>query len=290
MNYTIKNDFLTVVINDFGAELQSIKSNKSGIEYLFQGDEKNWEGKSPILFPICGRLHDKTYTYKGKTYNMGTHGFASKSLFTVQEQNEDAITSSLVENAETLKQYPFKFELIASFKVKENSLIQNFSVVNRDSETLPFALGFHPGFNALERGVPIREHTVTFDKKCHPISLGFNKYGFCNGKDYEFKLDNDVSFKITDNLFENDSLFLSEMSDMATFSCPNSNKSIVLKYTDMTHLGLWTAVGEPFVCIEPWHGIPGRENVIEDFGDRKLFIYLNKGKTYNTYFEIQINE
>ena len=58
----------------------------------------------------------------------------------------------------------------------------------------------------------------------------------------------------------------------------------------MTHLGLWTAVGAPFVCIEPWHGIPGRENVIEDFGDRKLFIYLDSGKTYNTFFDIEIND
>jgi galactose mutarotase-like enzyme len=290
MNYTIKNDFLTVVIRDFGAELQSIKSNKSDFEYLFQGDEK-WEGKSPILFPICGRLYDKTYTYKGKTYNMGTHGFASQSLFSVKEQTEDAITFSLVENAETLKQYPFKFELIASFKVKGNFLIQNLSVVNRDDDTLPFALGFHPGFNALERNVPIREHTVTFNKKCYPVSLGFSKSVLCNGKDYAFKLDNDVSFKITDNLFDNDSLFISEISDMATFSCPNSNKSIILKYTDMTHLGVWTpAAGEPFVCLEPVHGIPARENVIEDFEDRKLFIYLKKGETYNSYFEIQINE
>lgn len=290
MNYTIKNDFLSVTVCDFGAEIQSIKSTKSGFEYLFQGDKENWGGKCPILFPICGRLHDKIYTYKGKTYNMGTHGFASKSVFTLKDKTDTSLTFSLLSNEETRAQYPFDFELIACFSLEGSTLKQNFSVVNLSEETLPFALGFHPGFNALEEGLPIREHSVTFSEKCYPISLGFNPFGFCNGKDYEFKLDGDVSFKITDNLFENDSLFLSEISDEATFSHPKSTRSVTLRYSDMTHLGLWTAVGAPFVCIEPWHGIPGRENVIEDFGDRKLFIYLDKGKTYNTFFNIEIKE
>ncbi len=290
MNYTIKNEFLTVTICDFGAEIQSIKSTKTGFEYLFQGDEENWGGKCPILFPICGRLHDKIYTYKGKTYSMGTHGFASNSVFALKDKTDTLLSFSLKSNEETRAQYPFDFELVATFSLDKNTLKQDFSVINLSQETLPFALGFHPGFNALETGAPIREHVVTFNKKCHPVSLGFNAFGFCNGKDFDFKLDNDVSFKITDELFVNDSTFLSEIPDEATFTCPGSNKSVVLKYTDMTHLGLWTAVGAPFVCIEPWHGIPGRENVIEDFGDRKLFIYLDSGKTYNTFFNIEINE
>ncbi len=290
MNYTIKNDFLTVVINDFGAEIQSIKSSKTGFEFLFQGDDVNWGGKCPILFPICGRLHDKTYTYNGKSYNMGTHGFASSSLFSVLDKTDTAITFSLKSNEETRAQYPFDFELKICFSLDNNALKQNVSVSNLSNGVLPFALGFHPGFNALEKDVPIREHSVTFNKKCYPVSLGFNKFGFVNGKDFSLKLENDLSFKITDELFDNDSTFLSEIADEATFTCPNSNKSITLKYSDMTHLGLWTAVGAPFVCIEPWHGIPGRENVIEDFGDRKLFIYLDSGKTYNTFFDIEISE
>ena len=50
----LKNEKLTVVISSHGAELQSIK-NEEGREYLWQGDEKYWPRRSPLLFPIvCG--------------------------------------------------------------------------------------------------------------------------------------------------------------------------------------------------------------------------------------------
>ena len=37
MNYTIKNQYLSVEISDAGAELQSVKS-ADGTEYLWQGE------------------------------------------------------------------------------------------------------------------------------------------------------------------------------------------------------------------------------------------------------------
>ena len=35
MNVTLKNDLLTVVIDTAGAELQSVKNNRTGHEYLW---------------------------------------------------------------------------------------------------------------------------------------------------------------------------------------------------------------------------------------------------------------
>ena len=63
MIQTIENEFLIVQINDTGAELVSLKSKKTGIEYLWQGDAKYWKGRSPVLFPICGRLYKGKYTF-----------------------------------------------------------------------------------------------------------------------------------------------------------------------------------------------------------------------------------
>lgn len=51
---TLQNEFLTVEVSDLGAELQSIKDADEH-EYLWQGDDKYWGRRSPILFPIvCG--------------------------------------------------------------------------------------------------------------------------------------------------------------------------------------------------------------------------------------------
>ena len=55
---TLSNSILTVQIAEHGAELQSIK--KDGKEYLWQGDAKFWGRRSPVLFPIVGRVWNKT--------------------------------------------------------------------------------------------------------------------------------------------------------------------------------------------------------------------------------------
>ena len=55
----LKNEKLTVEISSHGAELQSIR-NAEGREYLWQGDEKYWPRRSPLLFPIvCGLWKDE---------------------------------------------------------------------------------------------------------------------------------------------------------------------------------------------------------------------------------------
>ena len=60
MFYKAENDFFTLSVNEIGAELNSLKSKKTGIEYIWCGDESVWYGQSPILFPIIGRLlYDK---------------------------------------------------------------------------------------------------------------------------------------------------------------------------------------------------------------------------------------
>ena len=56
---TLSNSVLTVQIAEHGAELQSIK--KDGKEYLWQGDAKFWGRRSPVLFPIVGRVWNNKY-------------------------------------------------------------------------------------------------------------------------------------------------------------------------------------------------------------------------------------
>ena len=60
---TLKNDFLTVQVSDFGAELQSIVKND--YEYLWQGDPAFWGRRSPVLFPIVGSVWNGAYRVDG---------------------------------------------------------------------------------------------------------------------------------------------------------------------------------------------------------------------------------
>lgn len=89
---TISNEYLTVVIDPQGAEMQSLKHTASGREYLWQGDPAYWEGRSPILFPAVGGLWDGTYRYNGQTYPMPKHGFMRDKLWQVAEERSDSLT------------------------------------------------------------------------------------------------------------------------------------------------------------------------------------------------------
>lgn len=55
---TIENQQLIARFNTKGAELISLKSKESAIEYIWQGNPEYWARHAPVLFPIVGRLKD----------------------------------------------------------------------------------------------------------------------------------------------------------------------------------------------------------------------------------------
>ena len=96
MIYEIKSDLLTVQINDAGAELHSVKGN-DGHEYIWQGDERYWKDRAPLLFPTCGRL------LENKRRHMSRSLFSSAMRLLYQRKFDPALkmlhACRLAENA-----------------------------------------------------------------------------------------------------------------------------------------------------------------------------------------------
>ena len=118
---TIKNDKLTLTISEHGAELLSIKDN-GGEEYLWQGDPAYWGRRSPILFPIVGTVWGNTYRVNGREYQLSRHGFARDKDFTLLAKGDSQVVYGLHDNAETMKGYPFHFNLAVSYKLTGNKI------------------------------------------------------------------------------------------------------------------------------------------------------------------------
>ena len=52
--YQLQNNALSIKVNSFGAELCSVVSSETQIEYIWQADdEKVWARYAPNLFPYC---------------------------------------------------------------------------------------------------------------------------------------------------------------------------------------------------------------------------------------------
>ena len=105
--YQLKNEELTLTVISAGAEMKSLKDNKTEQEYLWQADPKFWGRTSPVLFPIVGNYAQKQSVYEGKTYTLSQHGFARDMEFDLESQTEEEIWFVLKDTESTLEKYPF---------------------------------------------------------------------------------------------------------------------------------------------------------------------------------------
>src|SRR6476620_3803770 len=119
---TLENDHLKVQIKTKGAELDSLYSKDTNLEYLWSGDAKFWNKKSPILFPIVGTLKENNYYYNNKPYKLTRHGFARDMEFAVTAQSETEATLTLNDDESTLKNFPFPFRLDVIYSLQSTSL------------------------------------------------------------------------------------------------------------------------------------------------------------------------
>lgn len=291
MNYTIENEFIKAEISELGAELVSLKLKEDMSEYIWQGDEKYWTGHSPIMFPICGRLVDGKYTYFGNTYELGCHGFARHSIFSLSSASSDEITLTLKSNEETKKSYPFDFTLSIRFSLNGKALNIKYSVTNHDTKELIFTVGAHPAFNVpLTKGERFEDYYIEFDKECDAVKLSLSERCFCDGNDQKFTQGGLNRIELDHSLFDNDAIFLYNTAKKACLKSSKSKKEVSLSFDGFKYVGLWhkPKSDAPYICIEPWCGIPDDEGTSGKLEEKKEMIRLPVGYSYSNKYKIEI--
>ena len=103
MLYEISNETLSLIVSTKACEMHSLKRKDDYYEYLWNGDERYWKGRNPILFPQVSSTSSKINMINGKEYPMGNHGFARNSEFEFIKKEADSLTFLLKENEETFK-------------------------------------------------------------------------------------------------------------------------------------------------------------------------------------------
>ncbi|WP_251716989.1 aldose 1-epimerase family protein [Lactobacillus agrestimuris] len=263
MNYTIKNNMLEVTISSMGAEIQSVKGVHTNHEYMWQADPEIWGRHAPILFPIVGRLKNDEYTYKGKTYHLGQHGFARDQEFEVEKQTNESITFLLKDNEETRKVYPFKFELRVNYNLMNNLLEENFSVINKSDEEMIFGIGGHPGFNVpVSDTIKKSDYYFSFQPSKPRVRIPLN--GSYLAWDERSLASTDSLIELSDNLFKDDALIfeLRGHDNKVSLRTEESKFHVNVWTRDAPFVGIWSQYPKTadYVCIEPWWGIADRED------------------------------
>lgn len=288
--FCIQNDFLSIGVLSKGAELCSIQKKQTGKEYLWQADPNIWANHSPILFPIVGGLKNSSYTYEGKEFHLPRHGFVrNNSNIRLKSQTETGLVFSLHHSAETLKVYPFKFELEISYYLINNALIVSHRVINKDFKNIYFSIGGHPAFK-----VPVYEeenyndHYLEFDSKMDLETHILNKEGLISSATRKIT-ENDSRIALHKDLFKKDALiFKNIQSKKVALISKRSGKILTVEYSDFKDLGIWAKPGAPFVCIEPWLGFADTENSTGDIKTKEGIMELMPSETFNASYTITI--
>lgn len=274
MKHILKNDFLTAVIDDFGAELQSVKSN-DGFEYIWNNeDERFWRDHAPVLFPICGRLFGGAYTVGGVEYKMNMHGFTRHKAIPVIEKTDTRLVLRLTEDEETLKQYPFEFALTITYELCGQSLSLRFKVENNSDRVMPYMLGWHPGFTLDTRGgADINDFSLEFTKGDVLSHYPIYPNGHIAGEGFDYKISGNKYFLNEKEIYDIDTMIFSGMGNSARLSAEKAEKSLTLSWSEnIPFLCIWKSAKSDakFICIEPWTDLPTCGRVEENFDEKKL--------------------
>lgn len=255
---TISNSILTVQISEHGAELQSIR--KDGKEYLWQGDAKFWGRRSPVLFPIVGRVWDNQYRYNGNTYELGQHGFARDMDFKLTHHQDDGAVYWLESTPQTLGKFPFPFRLLIGYLLDGNRITVKWRVENLGALDMYFQIGAHPAFYfpSFDASTDDRGFFAFGEHKGDLEYISPVEKGCVSPERHVLPLNQDGLMPIDIHTFDCDTyIFDNKQLKKITLLDKEQRPHISLEF-DTPLVALWSPTKAhpdcPFVCIEPWYG------------------------------------
>lgn len=243
---------MAVTLATRGAELQNIVHVPTGTEYLWQGDAEFWAARSPNMFPVNVRFKDHKFSYKGKEYEMPILGLiVDADMEVVAGKDSTTVRHVLESSAETLKRYPFPFRYEILSMLAGTELVQQYTITNKGTETMYFALGGHPGFRTpLAKGRTRADYEYVFSQKLtndRPVIL--------EGMHRKYQvpyLENEDRLSLGDSRVPNAGMFLRDHpSRQIGIALKGEPPYVTVDLGDFPNTNLWSPPGVPYACIEP---------------------------------------
>lgn len=280
MTHTLDNGTLRIAVDTHGAELKSLVKGET--DFICSGTDF-WKYSSPILFPIVGKLKDDTFRFGGKNFSLPSHGFGRLSDFVCI--NEYPLIFRLTSNDDTLKNYPFEFALSVGYALDDNRLLVTWCVQNLDDKTIYFSIGAHPALTVPFDGGNFDDYQLEFNEAEHAARIPLTG-GLLSDKRIP-TIDGKI-LKLNYDLFKGDALIFDNLKSNA-ITIRRDKKSVTLKAEGFPFWGIWTKVGAPFLCIEPWHGHADFANFTGDLTEKDGIVALEAGKIFNALYSITVD-
>lgn len=256
----LENKQIRVEVSTVGGHIERLHNKELQSEHIWNYNPKVWQRRTSLCFPICGRLPEDRYTYKGTEYTLFAHGFLRECTFSVAEKSETCVRLVLTQDAKTLEMYPFSFQLEIMYSLKESSLQIDYIVKNpSDVETLLYSIGSHYAYaTALEADVSSDSYHLSSNSPLTGLRFQ-SEEGLLYQSSEEILLQQGTS--VTKLINENSIVLHANKDEQTSITLSAQGKRAVTKisFSGFENLVLWAPYqGAPFFCMEPWAGMTGR--------------------------------
>lgn len=286
----IANNHLTLTVAHRGAEPVSLRAGDR--EYLWQGNPAYWKRHAPILFPIVGKVFDNTYRVGTQEYHLPQHGFARDRDFDLIGQTDDSLTFQLASDDETLLAYPYPFILTAYYRLNQSQLCCQWTLENPADQDMYFMLGAHPAFNypQFDPADSVFGHMAFFlhDQPVTQLTVTrLSQQGYALADQLPLPLP-EGQLLLTPYTFRHDALVIEGRQADRVVMHDKQRRPFLEVTFDAPVFGLWSPVGAPFCCIEPWYGRTDEEGFAGTIEQRQHIQRLEPHKTFSFKYNINI--
>ena len=279
---SISTSALSAEISATGAELIRLQ-DRTGADLLWDGDPAFWTGRSPLLFPMVGRAKGDRITVAGQAYEIGQHGFARSSVFTLVRSDAAACTWRLEASEATRRRYPFAFRLDVTYRIEDATLHMAAEVTNTGDTVMPASFGFHPALRwPLPYGKPRAAHEIVFERN-EPAPIRRPVDGLLSAAQFPTPV-RDHHLKLHDDLFEDGALVFDTLASRSVVY----GDAVRVAFPHMPHLGIWTKPGAGYVCIEPWQGHASPEGFDGELADKPGMVAIAPGAAETFAMSIEV--
>lgn len=281
--HVIENQLLRAVVAERGAELQSVVRKCDGVEHIWQADASVWGWHAPILFPHCGRVVDDRIEAKGAICESPIHGFAREARHRLASRTDSSVSLVMTSSPETLARFPYELSLTSRFELDGGALLHTLTVENADRASMPFGIGYHPGFRVpFDVEHTLSDYELRFSDVESPLCLDTRPHGLMSGRAYRLAT-NVRSLPIDGDLFADGGHCMVGLrsSTLGIFE-RGSSRAVVCDISSFPYVLIWSKPNVPgFVCVEPWHSLPSDEDSSIRWEDKPSAAVLERGESWS---------
>ncbi len=165
----------------------------------------------------------------------------------------------------------------------------NYRIENRDTVPMHFACGGHTAYACpLNENTTLSDYVIEFPDPLNLLADTLGSSGLLSNKKREILCHEEI-LPLSDTLFNDDALIFTNIGfDWVRLRKKLDKKGIVVRFTGYPHLALWSKPSADYVCIEPWLGLPDREDESVDITKKSTYKILEPDASFSIAVETEI--